>query len=427
MKSGTMYGIHAEQASQAVPLMRKYKAAGVQVACVIAVENPGLCVDAKSIDSNILTIARWLHPNGKWERGHDVFNWPHDERVAYVRSAIQMIFDRTNDVEYQACDYFCPGINEPDPPELNGDGYKALAEVMMMLCEEATARSPEMVARGMHPIRLAIPGFNRGTPEWVEMRAMRDTGLFTLMKQRGDILMTHEGVGLDEPANHGHGDLIPGAPFVPPNAGSLSGRINYFYALGLEIPFVVTEWYDGMWRTTDPVVRLEAMKWYDRLMRRNKWFRGFCPFELTDVEGGQWHAWDFTPTFQTNEMLADMIAQKNVANPLGVPEEEDDMDEPTRLALIADMDSAAQKINRARGVLISLAPAPVPAALFRVRIIVDALNVRSGPGPTHPDIGDVTRDTILGVYEVSQPSGWFRIEPASQKWISGAAQYSVRV
>lgn len=315
MKSGTLYGIHAESASQAVPLMRKYQAAGVQVAAVLAMENPGLAVDAKAINPNILTIARWRNPNDRWEGGQDVAHWSQAERLDFARRSIQLIFDRTNDTEYQACDYFCPGLNEWDPPELNGDGYRAMAEVMILLCQEAGNRSPEMEARGLHPIRLAIPGFNAGTPEWNEMQAMAGTQLFGLMQLRGDLLIIHEGVWWDMPIDSGFGDLIPGAPARPAGAGSLCGRFNYLYALGIHVPFVVTEWYDGNRRDTDPAKRLAAMKWYDRIVRGNPWCRGFCPFELTDIVDGPWWLVDFTPTFQSPAMLADMIAEKDKPNP----------------------------------------------------------------------------------------------------------------
>lgn len=316
MKSGTMWGIHAESSSQAVPLMKKYQAAGVQIASILAHENPGLCVDAKAINPAILTIARWTNPNPRWEGGQDVEHWPTAERADFAAKSIQLIFDRTNDTEYQASDYFCPGLNEWDPPGANG--YKAMGEVLVLVCNEATRRSPEMTAKGLHPIRLAIPGFNSGTPEWNEMQAMVSTSLLDLMRARGDVLILHEGVWWDQPIDKGYGDMIPGAPSVPAGAGSLCGRFNYWYGLlGVEVPFVITEWYDGNRRETTPAKRLDAMKWYDNLVRHNPLCRGFCPFELTDNPNSPWWPVDFTPTFESAELLAYMVAEKDVPNPLG--------------------------------------------------------------------------------------------------------------
>jgi hypothetical protein len=328
MKSGTLIGIGAESTNQAVPLMRRFHDAGADIAGVIAVENPGLNTDAKKVSPSIPTIARWLNPNNKWERGHDVYNWPKSEREDFAAHSIQMVFDRTNDEEYASSDFFCPGINEPDPPEPNGAGYKALAEVMIMLCDEATRRSPEMVARGLHPIKLAIPGFNAGTPEFNEMQAVVATGLLDKMKARGDILMFHEGPGFGQPTWDGYGDLIPGAPSVPPGAGSLCGRLNYWYGLlGAKVPFAVTEFYDGNTRDTPPAQRVNAIIWYDKLLRHNPYALFFAPFEITDIVDGPWWRWDFTPAFQSPEMLAYMLAEKGKPNPTpqggGIPPEVD--------------------------------------------------------------------------------------------------------
>ncbi len=335
MKSGTLYGIHAESSNQAVPLMHKYQAAGVQIAALLAHENPGLCVDAKVINPNILTIARWHNPNSEYEGGGGSEPWPLAKQIDFAAHAIQLIFDRTNDTEYQNSDYFCPGLNEWDKPGVTG--WRNMAETWVLLCKEAARRSPEMEAKGLHPIRLAIPGTNNGTPEWDEMQAVAATGLFDLMKQRGDIFILHEGVWWDEPIDQGHGDLIPGAPSVPAGAGSKVGRVNYWYGLlGVQVPFVITEFYDGNKRSTDPAVRLAAMQWADRLYRHNPWCRGFCPFELTDIVDGPWWLVDFTPTFQSPAMLADMLAEKDKPNPTPTPgpiPPETDMDAQNKLAI----------------------------------------------------------------------------------------------
>jgi hypothetical protein len=346
MKNGTFYGIHAESSSQAMPLVRKYQAAGVQIAALLAHENPGLCVDAKAINSNILTIARWHNPNPEFEGGGGSEPWPPAKQQEFATKAIQLIFDRTNDTEYAGADYFCPGLNEWDKPGVAG--WRNMAESWVLLCQEASRRSPEMKAKGLHPIRLAIPGFNNGTPEWAEMVAVKETGLFELMKARGDILIVHEGVWWDEPIDQGFGDRIPGAPSVPANAGSKCGRFNYWYGLlGVEVPFVVTEWYDGLKRSHDPALRLERMKWYDRLVRRNPWCRGFLPFELTDIVDGPWWLVDFTPTFQSAAMLADMVAERDKPNP-PAPIGEDklsDLQKATLKEVAASLRTAADKLD----------------------------------------------------------------------------------
>lgn len=401
--------------------MKRYQAAGVQIAALLAHENPGLCVDAKAINPNILTIARWHNPSSEFEGGGGSDLWPPAKQQEFASKAIQLIFDRTNDTEYAAADYFCPGLNEWDKPGV--DGWRNMAESWVMLCQEATRRSPEMEAKGLHPIRLAIPGFNNGTPEWAEMVAVKETGLFDLMKVRGDILIVHEGVWWDEPITQGFGDRIPGAPSVPANAGSKCGRFNYWYGLlGVQVPFVVTEWYDGLKRTHDPALRLERMKWYDRLCRRNPWCRGFCPFELTDIVDGPWWVVDFTPTFQSAALLAEMIAEKDNPNPTG----ETPMPMPDNTAVIR---SAIADLDSARAKLASIAPVPPapPAVLFKVRVVIPVLNVRSGPAATFSDIGDVLVGQELPVYAVAQPSGWFKVSPTEERYISGSGAYTIKI
>ena len=315
MTTGTLYGMHGESGNQIVNLVLRAKQAGVKYAVVLAHENPGLCVDVKAIEPRTLTIARWKNPNDGWEGGQNAANWSATERQDFARQSIQLIFDRTNDTEYQASDLFCPGLNEWDPPEPGGWGRAALA--WLALLDEADRRSPEMTSRGLHPIRLALPGCSQGTPEYGEMLDVKATGLFSRMQPCGDILLLHEGVFWDEPINKGFGDSIPGAPSVPPNAGSLCGRFNYWYSLGIQVRFVISEFYDGKRREAPNLERLARMQWYDRLVRKNPYCRGVCAFELTDDVNSAWRAVDYTPVFQSAEMLADMVAEKDKPN--GVP------------------------------------------------------------------------------------------------------------
>ena len=320
MTTGTLYGIHAEQSSQTVNLVQRAKNAGVRYAAVIPVHNPGLCVDVKQIEPRTLTISRFVNPNDRWEGGQDVANWTSQEVLDFAHQSLQSALSQMNDEEYQASDYLCPGLNEWDAPESNGWEKSALA--WKALLDEADRLSPTYVARGLHPIRLAIPGSSQGTPEYAEMVAVKNTGLFIRMKARGDLFMLHEGVFWDEPIDLGFGDLIPGAPFVPPGGGSRCGRFNYWYSLNVGVEFVITEFYDGKRRDAANLAlqdahnleRLSRMKWYDRLLRQNPWSRGFCCFELTDDPNSSWRQQDYTPVFQSQAMLDDMVAEKDKPN-----------------------------------------------------------------------------------------------------------------
>lgn len=89
---------------------------------------------------------------------------------------------------------------------------------------------------------------------------------------------------------------------------------------------------------------------------------------------------------------------------------------------IADLDSARAKLAS----IAPVPPAPTPP-LFRVRVLVPVLNVRSGPAATFPDVGDVLKDQVIDVYAVAQPSGWYRVSATEERYISGSGAYTVKV
>jgi hypothetical protein len=99
-------------------------------------------------------------------------------------------------------------VNEPAPPGVAG--YRRLAE-LMKLCMEKAER---------HGLKLGIFAFNAGTPEWAEMQAMVETGVFGRARQGGHILTLHEGVFYDWPIDQWWGHQIPGSPVVE-GAGAL--------------------------------------------------------------------------------------------------------------------------------------------------------------------------------------------------------------
>lgn len=390
---GALLGMHAEASSQTIPIMQKAKEAGAAFRVVLAMENPGLCVDAKRIyGAGVTTIARWTNPNPRWEGGQDVASWSQAERLDFARHCIQLIFDRTNDTEYQACDLFCPGLNEWDPPP--PDGWREAAKVWMLLMEEAERRSPEMTAKGLHPIRLALPGCAQGTPEYGEMQDMKAVGLFEAMRAHGAWLLVHEGVFWDQEIDTGYGDLIPGAPYVPPLAGSACGRVNYWYALGLRVPWVSGEWYDGNRRETPNAKRLQALSWYERTMAGSPWFRGLCAFELTDSTGSAWYRADFTPVYDSAAMLAYLVGNKDRENG------ETEMDTAKIRAKAVEARDAAQEI-------ITEVDAANATPLYNARVInVQALTVRDANGA--PTGNTVLAGSTVAVYAEHMQAGTFQ-------------------
>lgn len=64
---------------------------------------------------------------------------------------------------------------------------------------------------------------------------------------------------------------------------------------------------------------------------------------------------------------------------------------------------------------------------FQVKVKTGVtLNIRSGPGTTFADIGDLAPNTVASVYAVAQ-NGWYRISRLEEKWISGGSNYTERV
>ena len=61
--------------------------------------------------------------------------------------------------------------------------------------------------------------------------------------------------------------------------------------------------------------------------------------------------------------------------------------------------------------------------LYKVKIIVGALNVRIGPGVGYSAVGLVYENNELAVYE--EKDGWLRI--GAGRWISGSDKYVLKL
>ena len=61
--------------------------------------------------------------------------------------------------------------------------------------------------------------------------------------------------------------------------------------------------------------------------------------------------------------------------------------------------------------------------LYKVKVIVGALNVRNGPGVGYNAVGLVYEGNELAVYE--EKDGWLRI--GAGRWISGSDKYVLKL
>ncbi len=192
----------------------------------------------------------------------------------------------------QYIDYLESPVNEADPP--GAEGYAKLAKLMIYMMD--IAENWDLPVR-----KLALFSLNAGTPEWNEMEAMVQTGVFERMQAGGHIISLHEGTlpiaGYSMETTPvdlwwGPEHTIPGAPAVP-GSGALNCRYRYLLHLirqrGLYVPILISEFYaGGGYDGADPEKIMQRMAWYDEQVRHDPEVIGFTPFTF----GGKGVGWD---------------------------------------------------------------------------------------------------------------------------------------
>lgn len=210
-------------------------------------------------------------------------------------------------------------INEADP---EGDqGYRMLGKVMNRCVEKATADFPGVL--------WGVGSMNAGTPEYDEMKAFAESGVFD---HDNVILCLHEGI-LEEgdPINKWHSSesdhpdagLIPGAPSVPEHGGALIGRVTYWRQIldDERMPLVIIS--EAYWRAyddTEELVRRAA--WVDGEYSRLWYVLAALPYTYSPTE--QWRKQDYTEEYDALLDYAASVADRQNA----LPPQEDDQDEP---------------------------------------------------------------------------------------------------
>jgi hypothetical protein len=279
IRQGSKIGIHAIAPARARALVEQAAADGAPYPLVKSL-NAGLLVEVKAASPETLTIFRRVyHPSA-----NGVEAWDAARMRSEAEQLVDFVAGGLNDAERAAIDWYEP-LNEDDPPD-----YAALARYMMALIDTAEARG----------IRLALPAFNFGTPEWAEMVAMAETGVFGRMQRGGHVLATHEAVNPfgDDPLTAGS---IPGAPAVP-GAGPLAWRYRYLYHLlaerGEVVPLVVSEFYAGAGydpaRASEQLARFVV---YDSVVRRDAYVLAVCGFTVDPDE--TWRNQDYTGLYES--------------------------------------------------------------------------------------------------------------------------------
>lgn len=200
-------------------------------------------------------------------------------------------------------DYWEP-MNEPLGGGVSADSYKRLALLAKECIKIANSNS----------ISLALFSFNAGTPEWSDMKAIVETGVFEDMVDGGHVLALHEGAINSENIKLWMDGQIPGSPIVD-GAGSLCFRYRFWLRLlndiGLTVKIFITEFYAAPSPTdAETSLIVENTSWYDQEARKDPEFYGYCPFTL-----GPNSSWTHSDYERHYPDLIDILIHKTFVDP----------------------------------------------------------------------------------------------------------------
>jgi len=269
-------GLHVIRSRDAIPLLRQAVQVGRPFRAVLSVNQPTLASEIKSVSPSTIVITRFTGDES-WGYGARLERGDDPKAVAF--DLFKHIMAGKNIAELGAADYLALE-NEPDPAGPTNYARLATASVELGRIVSETLGK-----------KLAHLGLNAGTPEWDEILAMRDAGLFDHLRQSGNCLNVHEGVippTEKTPIVRGHGDTIPGAPERRAyTAGSMALRHEYMWlAAGGEVfDVLVGEFYPGggTSESADPADIVARCSWYNGKLRSR--VIAFLPFTV-DAEGG---------------------------------------------------------------------------------------------------------------------------------------------
>lgn len=282
--TGSKIGIHGIWSDDIVRTVITLNEFDAPMCVVKAVDDLSYLNDAKA--AGALTIARLTSPY-EGVGGCTTGTSP-EEMAAQLMSVIEPKLE----IHGPYVDYW-EVCNEPLGGGCTPEQYACLAETM---------KHCMIKADGLN-IKLALFAFNAGTPEWADMEAMIDTDVFQIAYNEGHIITLHEGSLNDNPIDYLHGELIPGAPYVPEGAGAMCGRFVYLIeSIKLDgqdcPPIVVSEFY-GHYDTS----ATDNFAWYDSLVKNYPEILGFCGF-----------TWGPTPAWKDQDYgpLTDWVIDYNI-------------------------------------------------------------------------------------------------------------------
>ena len=301
---GTKLGIHGLSSSDTLVFLQQAIEGGTTLPVVKAVDNIGWLKGVKQMSPGTITLARITGA------GQNITD--EELRRGDLRAIAERIMGNLAPAVAEHggyVDYWEP-TNEVDPP--GADLYARLAQLHFHFMDIAERKG----------YKISLFTFNAGTPEWDEMVAIVETGVFRRAKEGGHILTVHEGILGDKPIDDHWGELIPGAPRVA-GAGPLCFRYRYLYHL-LEkrdevIPLVVSEivfggGYEVDGTSVEEIAAREA--WYGEKAREDYYLWAYLPFTLGTYPG----TWDETSYgWAYPRLIERAIAVKDEPNGLPVP------------------------------------------------------------------------------------------------------------
>ena len=280
-------GIHGIRPNRIGAFIEQLVNAGAHVATAKSVDDLGWLSHVKQVSPQTVVVGRVTLAQEIYLEG----NLRDEARKTFDKVLPQWELNRAS-VDYWEI------VNEMDPT--GTDGHRKLAQAMIHCMDFAEAEG----------FKIALFSYSMGVPEWNEIEAIVNTGVFARAKQGGHILALHE---YGNPLDQWFGDPIPPRP-AHPERGALACRYRWWYDEFLVprdevIPLVITEAgttfgfkFEQSGLTKEEWV--DQVIWYDERLREDPYVIGCHLFTLGPV-----HPWF---DFDYEEALG-LLAQRIIA------------------------------------------------------------------------------------------------------------------
>lgn len=295
-------GIHGILPGETTSVIQQLLSGHARMTTVKAVADVGWLKSVKALDPAVQTVGRFI--NGADPRVNVEGPSLNGDLRKSARDVMNSLLPKWS--PHRAYVDYWEIVNEYDPE--GTDGHKRLSEFMMHCMDIANAEG----------YKLALFSYSLGVPEWEEIEAVVETGVFNEAKQNGHALSLHE---YAYPMDKWYGEPLPGQPAYP-DRGPLACRWRWWYEdfliprnevvplfltevnLAREMPLVTAqEWID-------------AMAWYDEEMRKDYYVIGAHLFTLGGA--GAWPHFDFARFLPY--MIEYMVSIKSINDPVWVNE-----------------------------------------------------------------------------------------------------------